>query len=114
VQGIGRGHFESTNKAVFADFFPGSKSEPAFANFVIWSGLSMTIGYFILPHLSSAVSSLLCVFSAVVGGVCYMVAEREYCSTQPTQSQSHTQRQPPSYSALSVLEEHDVSLRLPA
>lgn len=76
VQGIGRGNFESTNKAVFADFFPGSKAEPAFANFVIWSGLSMTIGYFILPHLSSAVSSLMCVFSAVAGGLCYKVAER--------------------------------------
>lgn len=77
VQGIGRGNFESTNKAVFADFFPGAKAEAAFANFVIWSGLSMTIGYAIIPHLPSAVSSLLCVISAVVGGLCYIVADRE-------------------------------------
>ena len=77
VQGIGRGNFESTNKAVFADFFPGAKAEAAFANFVIWSGLSMTIGYFIIPHLSSTVSSVLCMFSAVVGGLCYLVADRE-------------------------------------
>lgn len=41
-QGIGRGNFESTNKAVFADFFPGAKAEAAFANFVIWSGLAMS------------------------------------------------------------------------
>ena len=77
IQGIGRGNFESTNKAVFADFFPGAKAEAAFANFVIWSGLSMTIGYAIIPHLPPAVSSLLCVLSAVVGAVCYIVADRE-------------------------------------
>jgi MFS family permease len=77
VQGIGRGNFESTNKAVFADFFPGAKAEAAFANFVIWSGLSMTIGYAIIPHLPSVVNSLLCVLSAVVGGLCYIVADRE-------------------------------------
>jgi hypothetical protein len=59
AQGVGRGNFESTNKAVFADFFPGSKAEPAFANFVIWTGLSMSIGYLAIPHVHLAALSVL-------------------------------------------------------
>jgi hypothetical protein len=76
AQGVGRGNFESTNKAVFADFFPGSKAEPAFANFVIWTGLSMSIGYLAIPHVHLAALSVLCAVTAVGGGTCYMIAHR--------------------------------------
>jgi hypothetical protein len=38
LQGIGRLVFESTNKAVFADFFPKDEVS-AFANLTAWSGL---------------------------------------------------------------------------
>ena len=76
IQGIGRGSFESTNKAVLADYFPGAQAEAAFASFVIFSGLSMAVGYAALPHLPRELSASLCLLSAAVGGVCYLVAER--------------------------------------
>jgi hypothetical protein len=45
LQGVGRGIFESTNKAVVADFF-GDRAPAAFAN-VIWSsGGASAVGYF--------------------------------------------------------------------
>lgn len=41
IMGIGRAVYESTNKAIFADFFPGEKSAGAFANvFVFGTGAS--------------------------------------------------------------------------
>lgn len=43
-QGIGRATFESTTKAVFADFFPYEK-EGAFANIILQNGLFGSIGY---------------------------------------------------------------------
>ena len=76
IQGIGRGSFESTNKAVLADYFGGAQAEAAFASFVIFSGLSMAMGYAALPHIPREVSASLCVLSAAAGGVCYLVAER--------------------------------------
>lgn len=43
LQGIGRAVYESTNKAIFADTFPGEKSAGAFANvFVFGTGASAT------------------------------------------------------------------------
>lgn len=77
-QGVGRGNFESTNKAVFADFFPGPKAEAAFANFVIWSGLAMTAGFFLMPYLSKGYMALICLLAAVSAAVCYLVANSLY------------------------------------
>ena len=86
LQGIGRGNFESTNKAVFADFFPGHKAEPAFANFVIWTGLSMSIGFLSIPHVSTDVLSAVCAATAAVGAVCYLFAHKLYVSSQAKDS----------------------------
>lgn len=52
LMGSGRCVFESTNKAVFADFFPRNM-EGAFANLIVQNGLSSTIGFFIFPYMSS-------------------------------------------------------------
>merc|ERR1712071_641150 len=51
-QGMGRGVYESTNKGIFADFFPGEKSVGAFANCMMQNTLASTIGY--LMGLASA------------------------------------------------------------
>lgn len=53
LQGIGRGIFESTNKAVIADYCPGARSEAGFASFVILSGAASTIMFFIIPLLKA-------------------------------------------------------------
>jgi len=45
LQGLGRGVYESTNKGIFADFFPGEKGVGAFANCMMQNTLSATIGY---------------------------------------------------------------------
>lgn len=44
-QSVTRAVYESTNKAVFADFFPGEKSVGAFANFFVFSTGSSTVAY---------------------------------------------------------------------
>lgn len=43
--GIGRAVYESTNKAVFADFFPGEKSPAAFANVFVFGTASSCIAF---------------------------------------------------------------------
>lgn len=53
LQGIGRGIFESTNKAVIADYCPGERSEAGFASFVILSGAASTIMFFVIPVLKA-------------------------------------------------------------
>lgn len=45
LQGMGRGVYESTNKGIFADFFPGEKSVGAFANCMMQNTAASTIGY---------------------------------------------------------------------
>jgi MFS family permease len=55
--GIGRAVYESTNKAIFSDFFPGEKSAGAFANVFVFNSGSSTIAFIlgasntILPEL---------------------------------------------------------------
>jgi len=45
LQGLGRGVYESTNKGIFADFFPGEKGVGAFANCMMQNTASATVGY---------------------------------------------------------------------
>eukprot|EP00929_Paragymnodinium_shiwhaense_P020390 TRINITY_DN13610_c0_g2_i2.p1 TRINITY_DN13610_c0_g2~~TRINITY_DN13610_c0_g2_i2.p1 ORF type:complete len:295 (-),score=75.80 TRINITY_DN13610_c0_g2_i2:197-1081(-) len=47
LQGSGRAVYESTNKAVFADFFVGNRTEGAFANCMLQSSLSFAISFFL-------------------------------------------------------------------
>jgi len=46
LQGSGRAVYESTNKAVFADFFQGEKTEGAFANCMLQSSLAFAVSFF--------------------------------------------------------------------
>lgn len=43
--GIGRAVYESTNKAIFVDFFPGEASAGAFANVFVFGTLASTIAF---------------------------------------------------------------------
>jgi len=66
LMGVGRAVYESTNKAIFADFFPGEKSAGAFANVFIFSTGSSSIAFVlgatqqVMPELY-----LLLIFSAL-------------------------------------------------
>lgn len=73
AQGVGRGVFESTNKAVIADFF-AADAPAAFAN-VIWSsGGSTCLGYVLFPYLPAKVQAGITTGMALLGLVCYMLA----------------------------------------
>lgn len=45
MMGIGRAVYESTNKAIFADFFPGEKSAGAFANVFVFGTSASTLAF---------------------------------------------------------------------
>ncbi|CAL1170974.1 unnamed protein product [Cladocopium goreaui] len=45
LMGIGRAVYESTNKAIFADFFPGEKSAGAFANVFVFGTSASTLAF---------------------------------------------------------------------
>merc|ERR1712087_337070 len=45
LQGLGRGVYESTNKGVFGDTFPGAQGMGAFANCMVQNTFSSTIGF---------------------------------------------------------------------
>jgi MFS family permease len=51
LQGVGRAVYESTNKAVFADFFP-ENAPGAFANCIMQSSLSMAACFFLSQSLN--------------------------------------------------------------
>lgn len=53
LQGTGRAVYESTNRAVFADFFPGAKSEGAFANCMLQSSLAFATCFFLSSALQN-------------------------------------------------------------
>jgi MFS family permease len=59
-QGIGRATFESTMKAVFADFFPYEK-EGAFANIILQNGLFGSIGYILTFQLTCSTRGPYCI-----------------------------------------------------
>jgi len=50
LMGIGRGVFESTNKSIYADFFPGVKSIPAFANQMLCTTAGGSLGYILIAQ----------------------------------------------------------------
>mmetsp|Transcript_48594 Transcript_48594/g.150487 ORF Transcript_48594/g.150487 Transcript_48594/m.150487 type:complete len:432 (+) Transcript_48594:56-1351(+) len=52
LQGSGRAVYESTNRAMFSDFFTGSATEGAFANCMFQSSLSFAISFFLQTALS--------------------------------------------------------------
>ena len=86
IAGVGRGVWESTNKAVIADFFP-TQPGAAFAN-VIWSsGLASSVGYFMFGQASMTIraGAKICLFWCVLGFVGYLTA----CATSTRKQESN-------------------------
>jgi len=66
LQGCGRAVYESTNKGVFADFFPGGQAEGAFANQMMQVTLSFTLAFFFSASLPrSALASIILLLASV-------------------------------------------------
>eukprot|EP00929_Paragymnodinium_shiwhaense_P021647 TRINITY_DN14066_c0_g1_i1.p1 TRINITY_DN14066_c0_g1~~TRINITY_DN14066_c0_g1_i1.p1 ORF type:complete len:554 (+),score=99.94 TRINITY_DN14066_c0_g1_i1:2-1663(+) len=75
LQGPGRAMYESTNRAVFADFFPGRLSEAAFANCTLQSSLAAALCFFGSDALSGPLMGG-CVFGlAIFTPVGYLAAK---------------------------------------
>merc|ERR1712086_832403 len=73
VYGCGRAVWESTTKAVFADFFPDDP-QAAFANIVLQSGLASTVAFFVFPDLSPLQKEVILGVTATLGAICFSIA----------------------------------------
>jgi len=60
MMGVGRATFESTLRAVFADFFSHEK-EGAFANIIVQSGVSSVVGFWLSVNLPCHHSGMYCI-----------------------------------------------------
>ena len=74
VYGAGRSVWESTVKALFADFFTTEESPAAFANIILQSGIASAFAFFAFPHFNATVKALLLLSAAGAGYVCYSAA----------------------------------------
>lgn len=75
LQGCGRAVYESINKGVFADYFPGELSEGAFANSMMQSGLSFAFGFFFSATLPQWAPWIILVFAVPIYP-CFLAAKR--------------------------------------
>lgn len=84
LQGLGRGIFESTNKAVLSDFCPAPRTEAGFANFVLLSGSSSTLMFFLIgqdvikPSIKKPVLAVVVIACALLALLLYGPATRAH------------------------------------
>merc|ERR1712129_4417 len=77
LQGMGRAVYESTNKAVFADFFPGEKSAGAFANCMMQNSVAFFASFILQSSLEDkSVLAWIVLFLAALTFPGYLVASR--------------------------------------
>ena len=68
LQGIGRATFETTNKALIADYFGhAGDTEAAFANVVAFSGGAASLGFFLFPAIRPSAMADICIVSCTLG-----------------------------------------------
>merc|ERR1712232_1466486 len=65
LMGFGRAVYESTNKGVFADFYPGEKSAGAFANVMMFGTLSSSITFLLNAFKKADYGIYLLIFCSV-------------------------------------------------
>jgi len=73
-QGSGRAVYESTNRAMFADFFPAAETEGAFANCMFQSSCSFALSFFLQTVLSGRSLAIVVMVLAVLIPVDYQLA----------------------------------------
>ena len=76
-QGLGRGMYESTNKAIIADMWAtGADTAAAFAN-VNWTfGVAAAVGFFMFPHMDKSTVASICFVTNVCAAGCYLCIAR--------------------------------------
>jgi len=73
-QGLGRGAYESTNRAVFADFYPAPRSEAAFANVAMQQAAAFSLAFAAAPRLGTAGNSMVLMVLASLIVPCFCLA----------------------------------------
>jgi len=76
LQGSGRAVYESTNRAMFSDFFTGPATEGAFANCMLQSSLSFALCFFLQTALSGKTLAFIVLGLAVLTPFSYFLALR--------------------------------------
>eukprot|EP00747_Dinoflagellata_sp_TGD_P166856 gnl/TRDRNA2_/TRDRNA2_190316_c0_seq1.p1 gnl/TRDRNA2_/TRDRNA2_190316_c0~~gnl/TRDRNA2_/TRDRNA2_190316_c0_seq1.p1 ORF type:complete len:458 (+),score=67.69 gnl/TRDRNA2_/TRDRNA2_190316_c0_seq1:100-1473(+) len=76
LQGMGRSVYESTNRAVFADFYPGDQTESAFANSFVQMSVASAICFFMSADLRGNIIAWMVLVAAVLTPGAYVMAER--------------------------------------
>lgn len=66
LQGVGRGVWESTNRAMWADAFPGC-ADAAFAMLLLQFGLASTLAYLLIPQVPPLAGMSACGLFALLG-----------------------------------------------
>lgn len=74
LQGCGRAVYESTNRGVWADLFPGAAAEGAFANMMVQTTLSFAFTFFFSAKLPRSVSAAVILALAAVTLPGYLLA----------------------------------------
>mmetsp|Transcript_27400 Transcript_27400/g.63285 ORF Transcript_27400/g.63285 Transcript_27400/m.63285 type:complete len:442 (-) Transcript_27400:140-1465(-) len=74
-QGIGRAVYESTNKAIFADFFPGPKSPGAFANVFVFGTGASTVAFILGSTNATTYELYFLIAFAALTYPCYALAK---------------------------------------
>lgn len=74
LMGVGRAVYESTNKAIFADFFPGDKSVGAFANVFVFGTGASTVAFIMGAESVNGGELYLLIGFAALTLPCYMLA----------------------------------------
>lgn len=89
IHGVARAVAEGTQKGLLVDYFaPNQTSEGAFANWVLWDGLSQAIGLFTFPMLSSNAMILICAIALIFAGICFGWAEFIHLKLNQTDEES--------------------------
>lgn len=88
LQGSGRAVYESTNKAVFSDYFPGDKSEGAFANCAMQSSVASAALFFASGRIDGQHLATMVMISAVITPFVYLLAAKMNAEAPASPDQS--------------------------
>jgi len=72
LQGAGRACYENTNKALFADTFPGADTEGAFANCVLQFSFASAVQYFLSAVLTGTALEIIVIVFALSTPLAYL------------------------------------------
>jgi len=73
LMGSGRAAYENTNKALFADTFPGADTEPAFANCILQYSAASAVQYFMSAVLTGPTLEVTVLVCAILIPLAYLL-----------------------------------------